>query len=79
MGKYQITTAVENCSGCLRCQLGCSFANTRTFKPVAANIRVELTKGDCTIFFTDNCLSCGVCADNCFYDALTKTVKENNS
>jgi Fe-S-cluster-containing dehydrogenase component len=79
MGKYQITTTVENCSGCLRCQLGCSFANTRTFKPFAANIHVELVQNDCTIVFADECIACGMCADNCFYGALTKTIKENDS
>jgi len=79
MGKYNITTAVENCSGCLRCQLGCSETNTRMFKPTAAHIKVEMTDDDCVISFSDDCIACGACADNCFYGALTKTVKENGS
>jgi len=79
MGKYHITTATENCSGCLRCQLGCSNANTRKFKPAAAHIKVKITGVDCAISFTDDCVACGICADNCFYGALTKTVKENGS
>ncbi|MBW1846559.1 MAG: 4Fe-4S binding protein [Deltaproteobacteria bacterium] len=79
MGKYYITTVIENCSGCLRCQLGCSEANTRKFKPIAAHIHVEMNDGDCGISFTDDCIACGICADNCFYGALTKTVKEKSS
>ncbi len=79
MGTYHITIATEKCSGCLRCQLSCSEANTRTFKPFAANIRVEMMDELCVIRFTENCTACGICADNCFYGALTKTAEENNA
>ena len=51
------------------------------FKPAAAHIKVEMTDVDCAISFSDDCIECefGACADNCFYGALTKTVKENGS
>ena len=30
----------------------------------------------CSIHFTDDCNACGICADNCLYDALQKQAKE---
>jgi ferredoxin len=31
------------------------------------------------IVFTEDCTHCGVCADNCYYDALKKKLKENTA
>lgn len=78
MGKYHIMTEPENCSGCLRCRLACSEANTRTFRPFGAYIRVEMSGTDCDITFAWDCTACGICADNCFYGALTKSDKEQH-
>jgi ferredoxin len=76
MGKYQIHVATENCTGCLRCQLSCSELYTKTFNPSQAMIVVDISGADCSIRFTDECNECGVCVDQCFYDALQKTKRE---
>ncbi len=76
MGKFQITTNPENCTGCLRCQLACSEHNTKRFNPSAARIQVIISDAECTITFAEDCTGCGVCADNCLYDALQKIAKE---
>ncbi len=78
MAKYIINVAAENCSGCLRCELGCSFAYTRAFNPSAARIHVAMLGADCAISFTNECTECGICADQCFYAALSKTKKEED-
>ena len=72
MKKYEIQVTADNCTGCLRCALACSDTYTRAFNVPAANIRVTLSETGCTITFTDACNACGICADNCFYDALHK-------
>jgi Fe-S-cluster-containing dehydrogenase component len=75
MPKYEIKVDTANCTGCLRCQLGCSDLYTQAFNPAAARIRVEVNGADCTIVFTEDCTHCGACADNCYYDALKKKAK----
>jgi Pyruvate/2-oxoacid:ferredoxin oxidoreductase delta subunit len=77
MAKYTIQIYADNCTGCRRCQLACSETTTRHFNPVKANIRVEVSGVDYSIYFTEECNECGICADNCFYDALQKLRKEN--
>ena len=79
MAKYEIQTNTENCTGCLRCQLGCSDLYNKAFNPRAAYIRVNVSAADCSIKFTQDCTECGVCVDHCFYDALRKRPKESNS
>jgi len=76
MGKYNIQTATEKCTGCMRCQLACSELYTKSFNPTAARIQVVMSGVDCSISFADDCKECGVCADNCFYGALQKTSVE---
>jgi ferredoxin len=79
MPRYEILTNPENCTGCLRCQLGCSELYTKAFNPAAACIRIKVAAAECTIEFTEDCTQCGVCADNCFYDALEKKLKETDA
>lgn len=76
MAKFEITVHEHKCSGCLRCQLACSDKHLKVFNPSAARIRVRVAGVDCTIRFTDQCTSCGTCADNCFYGALEKSPAE---
>lgn len=77
MGKYIVQTAVENCTGCLRCQLACSDAYAKAFNPSAAYIRVDVSGAYARIEFTEDCNECGICADSCFFEALSKTRKED--
>jgi Fe-S-cluster-containing dehydrogenase component len=72
VAKYQIQTDDAKCSGCLRCQLACSEAYTKSFNPSAARINVDFVGADLGVRFTDDCVACGLCADNCFYGALRK-------
>jgi len=73
MAKYKIESTPDICTGCLRCQLGCSELNAGMFNPDLANIIVIETGVDCQISFRDTCKHCGICADSCFYGALGKT------
>jgi len=76
MDKYKIDVTEENCTFCLRCQLGCSDAYFKTFNQNAARIRVQTNGLDSTITFTEKCRKCGICADNCFFGVLQKTLTE---
>ncbi|MBU0516929.1 MAG: hypothetical protein KJ621_19410 [Proteobacteria bacterium] len=78
MAKYLIDPAEENCAGCLRCQLACSDTYTKAFNPSAAHIQVTMSGADCAIRFTEECVECGLCADQCLYGALSKTRKEDD-
>ena len=73
MAKYQIDVATERCTGCLRCELVCSDFHTKTFRPSAARIQVTMTGRDCQVRFTEDCVACGICADQCLFGALSKT------
>ncbi len=79
MAKYEILVNTDNCTGRLRCELGCSDLYTKAFNPAAARIRVRVRGAECKIVFTEECTHCGVCADNCFYDALEKIPEEDGS
>ena len=72
MSKYRILADDSKCTGCLRCQLACSDAYTKSFNPSSARIRVDFVDVDLAVRFTDDCVACGLCADNCFYGALEK-------
>lgn len=72
MAGPEIQINTQNCTGCLRCQLACSFQNTGRFNPSAAYLTVQVRGPECEIVFTEECLDCGVCADSCFYEALVK-------
>jgi Fe-S-cluster-containing hydrogenase component 2 len=73
VAKYRIEVNPERCTSCLRCQLACSERHTGAFNPSAARIRVVLENADCSISFTPECTGCGICAEQCLYDALVKT------
>jgi Fe-S-cluster-containing hydrogenase component 2 len=72
LAKFLIEVIPEQCTGCLRCQLACSEQYTKTFNPSAARIQVIHKGPDCEIFFTPECTGCGICVEQCFYDALVK-------
>jgi Fe-S-cluster-containing hydrogenase component 2 len=68
----KITAIPEACSGCLICQLACSFAFTKSYNPSKSRILIE--EVDATepfrISFTEECNDCGLCVRYCFYGAL---------
>ena len=77
MAKYDIQVHTENCTGCQRCQLACSDLYTKTFNPSQARIRVTVSGAECAIDFTEDCIECGACSDECFFGVLEKKKKEN--
>ncbi len=79
MAKYLIDVATERCSGCLQCDLACSDAYTNSFNPSIARIQVTMNERDRRIRFTDKCVSCGICVDQCLFGALSKTRQEEEN
>jgi Fe-S-cluster-containing dehydrogenase component len=71
LARYDILIAAQNCTGCLRCVLACSELLTGRFSLAGGRIRVGL--GDPPVItFLETCTRCGVCADNCLYEAIVK-------
>jgi anaerobic carbon-monoxide dehydrogenase iron sulfur subunit len=71
MSNKKINITAENCVGCRICQLTCSFLYTKTFNPSKARINISEVYGLVPIIeFSDDCVYCGECANNCLYGAL---------
>lgn len=61
----------ERCTGCLICELWCSYTNYKTFNPSRANLKIQDRYGlRPKIIFLDTCKKCGQCAQHCLYGAL---------
>lgn len=75
MSRFKIEVYPENCAGCLRCQLACSYIYTKAFNPAWARIKVDLSTAEYTVSFTEECNDCGQCVDHCFYGALAKVIR----
>lgn len=59
------------CTGCRRCQLGCSFKHYNYFSVNGAFIKIhENTEGVHSITFEVECDRCGFCVKYCVYGAL---------
>ncbi len=76
--KFDIDTIDERCTGCLRCQLACSYLYTDMFNPAAARISVVASGLGFTISFTDECTKCAICVDECLFGALVKGKQNEN-
>jgi len=66
------------CTGCLICQLRCSFRFERAFNPSRAYIKVLRTNNgddEFEVSFTEECDNCGICARFCPYGALIQEPK----
>ena len=69
--KNNIVIDAEKCTGCLICQLICSFTYTGAFNPAKARIVIQHDRKE--IYFTDECLeNCHLCTRYCVYDAITR-------
>lgn len=79
MKKFDIDITLDRCTGCLRCQLACSYLHTGAFNPPAARILISTADSDRSITFTDECTGCGVCAEECLFGALEKRTREEAS
>jgi len=68
-----ITVDASKCVGCLTCCSSCSLVHLGLFSPMRAYLRVSNPyKEPTSIFFTDDCDDCGVCALYCPYGALRR-------
>lgn len=74
--KYKFTYDQKQCSGCLRCQLACSRAYIKRFQPFSACIQIDAQGEEYRAVFTEDCVKCGFCADNCLFGALVKFPEE---
>jgi NAD-dependent dihydropyrimidine dehydrogenase PreA subunit len=61
----------EKCSGCMSCQLACSFTYEGVFNPLKSRIAISWPgELEYKISFTEDCTDCGVCVQYCNYGAL---------
>ncbi|HLY66451.1 MAG TPA: 4Fe-4S binding protein, partial [Chloroflexota bacterium] len=62
----------EKCTGCMRCELACSYMQTDLFQPSKAVIRVSALEGH-TSYAPYTCVQCaeGWCMTACPVDAIT--------
>jgi len=62
----------EQCTGCMRCELACSYAQTGAFQPAKSVIRVSSLEGH-TSYSPYTCVQCaeGWCMTACPVDAIT--------
>jgi ferredoxin len=70
-----ITVRASKCTGCLVCELRCSFRFEKTFNPAKAAIQVRRqvsSASEYKIGFTEKCDRCGLCVRFCSYGALTQ-------
>ena len=73
-----ITVHSSQCTGCLICELRCSFRFEQAFNPSKARIKILRANngGDgFNILFTDECDNCGLCVRFCPYGALIQESK----
>ena len=62
----------EKCTGCMRCELACSYMQTQTFQPAKSLIKVTALEGH-TSYAPYTCVQCaeGWCMTACPVDAVT--------
>ena len=74
--KFSLKYDQSKCSGCLQCQLTCSFIFFKAYRLHASHIQIDTRKTEYSAFFSENCTHCGQCADICLFGALTKSKQE---
>jgi len=66
-GRVRVKAAPENCSGCMLCELVCSFSHEGLFSPWNARLRIEQTRVG---YRPVLCTLCGSCVEACPVGAL---------
>ena len=73
----EISIAPDNCSGCLRCALACSFFTSpkREFNLSQSKITVvpDWEQGLFHIALSEECTGCGICIDYCEFGVLSQS------
>ncbi|MFX0104456.1 MAG: 4Fe-4S dicluster domain-containing protein [Candidatus Hodarchaeota archaeon] len=68
----------EKCTGCISCQLWCSYTHHKIFNPLKANLEIKDRYGlTPEIIFLDTCIKCGQCVQHCLYGALRLKEEDN--
>jgi ferredoxin len=66
----------DNCSGCMRCALACSFFTTseREFNPSKSKITIlpNWEQGIYEVALSDDCTNCGICVPYCEFHVLKR-------
>ena len=68
--QIEIIANEDKCTGCLICQLICSFTFFKEFNPSKAYIQIITHELIPKISFLDGCTKCGQCVKHCLYGAL---------
>jgi len=69
----EVSIDLDRCTGCLNCQMICSFTYHEIFNPALARIRIGRGLDDeKSAGFTDECVQCSICVDYCVYGALAR-------
>lgn len=63
-----IVVDVNKCAQCFLCELMCSFTHTKSFNISKSRITIDVAGR--AIGFSEECNSCGTCAQYCAYGAL---------
>jgi ferredoxin len=67
----EIIVNENKCSGCLICELICSYTFRKEFSPTKAYIQINTHELTPKISFLEGCTQCGQCVKHCLYGALT--------
>ncbi len=74
MAGSHLLVKAENCSGCLRCSLACSFFNTGDSRFALTESKIVVTPNENETWFDveirEDCMDCGMCVEHCDYGAL---------
>ncbi|TEB12642.1 4Fe-4S binding domain protein [Pelotomaculum sp. FP] len=72
--KWKINIYKKNCTGCMICQMICSWTNEGAFHPSHSLIKVDNDESSAhfRIKIEDSCTNCGLCANYCTSNALVK-------
>jgi Fe-S-cluster-containing hydrogenase component 2 len=72
----RVLVVPENCSGCLRCALACSFYTTPEREFNVSRSRIMILPGwdqrHFEVTLTDECTHCGICVQYCEFGALSR-------
>ena len=78
----EIFVAPENCSGCLRCALACSFFKSPERKFNLSQSRITVLpgweQGEYEITLSEECDGCGICVEYCEFGVLSKSKEKQN-
>ena len=76
---FELLVYPQKCTGCITCELRCSWRFYKQSQPTAAAIVIDRSESGnlgSKITFTEQCDLCGICGRYCPYGALVWQRKE---